>query len=165
MGIAPIGQVHAALAGVIFATPIHPALIPTFLAANTDDLDAVAEHLKQVAASERIFLFHGEMGAGKTTLIQAFCQKMGVTDRMSSPTFSLVNEYESADGPIYHFDLYRVENEAELFDIGLEEYLYSGYICVVEWPEMAPSLFPTKHVSVDIEVDGSTRKISVILQP
>jgi predicted ATPase len=95
VGIAPIGQVHAALAGVIFATPIHLALTTTFIAANTDALDAVAEHLKQVAASERIFLFHGEMGAGKTTLIKAMCQKLGVKDEMSSPTFSLVNEYES----------------------------------------------------------------------
>lgn len=125
----------------------------------------MAEHLQQVAAAERIFLFYGEMGAGKTTLIQAFCQKMGVSDRMSSPTFSLVNEYAGAKEPIYHFDLYRVENEAELFDIGLEEYLYSGYICLVEWPDMAPALFPKKHVSVSIEADGSARKISVILHP
>lgn len=82
-------------------------------------------------------------------------------DDMGSPTFSIVNEYESTVGPIYHFDLYRIEKPEELFDLGAEEYLHSGYLCLVEWPEMAPDLFTEPHVSIFIELDDSVRIITI----
>lgn len=101
------------------------------------------------------------MGAGKTTLIKRLCQKLGVADGTGSPTFSIVNEYRGKDGPIYHFDLYRIEKEAELFDLGHEEYLNSGYLCLVEWPEMAPSLNDEMHVDVRIVADDQVRHITI----
>jgi len=133
----------------------------TFSIRNIEELDAVADHLMRLAQSSRIFLFQGGMGAGKTTLIKILCQKLGVEDETSSPTFSIVNEYEGKNGLIYHFDLYRIEKEEELFDLGLEEYLHSGYLCLVEWPEMAPSLYQEPHVSIRIAQDDALRSITV----
>ena len=106
-------------------------------------------------------LFSGEMGAGKTTLIKQFCKHLGIDDEVSSPTFSLVNEYESSIGPVYHFDLYRIRSEEELFDIGYEDYFFSGYLCLVEWPEMASGLIPEEHVMVNIRVTDGHRTIIV----
>lgn len=105
------------------------------------------------------------MGAGKTTLIKAFCKHLGVEDEVSSPTFSLVNEYEGRDGKIYHFDLYRIQSEEELFDIGYEDYFFSGYLCLVEWPEMASGIIPQNHISVKIRVENDQRIITVTHQP
>lgn len=133
----------------------------TFSIHNIEELDAVADHLIRLSQTSRIFLFQGGMGAGKTTLIKTLCQKLGVEDETSSPTFSIVNEYEGKDGLIYHFDLYRIEKEEELFDLGLEEYLHSGYLCLVEWPEMAPSLYQEPHVSIRIAQDDALRSITV----
>lgn len=101
------------------------------------------------------------MGAGKTTLIKEFCLHLGVSDEVSSPTFSLVNEYQSEVVPVYHFDLYRIRSEEELYDIGYEDYFFSGYLCLVEWPEMAASLIPNKHISVKIRVENDQRTITV----
>ena len=101
------------------------------------------------------------MGAGKTTLIKEFCLHLGVSDEVSSPTFSLVNEYQSEVGTVYHFDLYRIRSEEELYDIGYEDYFFSGYLCLVEWPEMAVSLIPNKHISVKIRVENDQRTITV----
>lgn len=101
------------------------------------------------------------MGAGKTTVIGELCRILGTSNETSSPTFSIVNEYLSDNGPIYHFDLYRIEDEEELFDLGLEEYLHSGYLCLVEWPDMASSFFTGPHISVDITVKEATRTLTV----
>ncbi|MBI1287620.1 MAG: tRNA (adenosine(37)-N6)-threonylcarbamoyltransferase complex ATPase subunit type 1 TsaE [Flavobacteriales bacterium] len=101
------------------------------------------------------------MGAGKTTLIKQFCQFLGIEDEVSSPTFSLVNEYESPIGPVYHFDLYRIRSVEELFDIGYEDYFFSGYLCLVEWPEMASDIIPGNHISVKIRVENDQRIITV----
>ena len=109
-------------------------------------------------------LFSGEMGAGKTTLIKALCEHLGVKDEVSSPTFSLVNEYNSNVGTIYHFDLYRIQSEEELYDIGYEDYFFSGYLCLVEWPEMAETMLPEKHVLVNIRVENDQRIITVTHQ-
>jgi len=128
---------------------------------HIEELDAVADHLVSLSQAAQIFLFQGGMGAGKTTLIKRLCKKMGVKDETGSPTFSIVNEYEGKKGPVYHFDLYRIEKEAELFDLGHEEYLHSGYLCLVEWPEMAPSLYNEPHVSIRIAQDGEVRNITV----
>ena len=101
------------------------------------------------------------MGAVKTTLFKEFCKSIGVNDEVSSPTFSLVNEYESEVGTVYHFDLYRIQSEEELYDIGYEDYFFSGYLCLVEWPEMASEIIPTKHVFVKIRVENDQRLITV----
>jgi tRNA threonylcarbamoyladenosine biosynthesis protein TsaE len=141
------------------------AVTTTYTISTIDELEAVALHLSQLAATAKIFLFKGPMGAGKTTLIKAMCQKLGVKDEMSSPTFSLVNEYKASNGLIYHFDLYRIEREEELFDLGYEEYFYSGYLCLVEWPEMAPSILPQTNVTVAIELHNASRIITVTHHP
>ena len=106
------------------------------------------------------------MGAGKTTFIKALCAELGVTDEVSSPTFSLVNEYHTSSGEkIYHFDFYRIENEEEVYDIGYEEYLYSGHRCFIEWPEMIGGLVPEDAVTIRIEETGPmSRKIELTLQ-
>ena len=121
--------------------------------------------MDQSIKKEKIVLFSGEMGAGKTTLIKEFCHHLGVQDEVSSPTFALVNEYESSIGPINHFDLYRIQSEEELYDIGYEDYFFSGYLCLVEWPEMASGIIPEKHVSVKIRVENNQRLITVTHQP
>ena len=113
---------------------------------------------------KKVILFYGEMGAGKTTLIKALSKTLGVGESTSSPTFSLVNEYETEDGQtVYHFDMYRLRNETEAYDMGLDEYLYSGQWCFIEWPEKIPTLVPQDHTSVRIKAlaDGK-RELSVI---
>ena len=100
-----------------------------------------------------IIAFSGEMGAGKTTFIQALCRNLGISAEVNSPTFSLVNEYFTPEGDsIFHFDLYRIESPEELFDMGYEEYFYSGSLCLIEWPEKAGSLIPEDALKVSIVV-------------
>ena len=110
----------------------------------------------------RVFAFHGSLGAGKTMLIKAICHELGVLDTVTSPTFTIVNEYERPDNrPIYHFDFYRISSLEEVMDIGYEEYFFSGDFCFIEWPEKVKQLLPEKYVYVTIKVDESThsRKI------
>jgi tRNA threonylcarbamoyladenosine biosynthesis protein TsaE len=119
---------------------------------------AAAELLAQ--NPEKVILFNGEMGAGKTTFIKALCAALGVHDVTSSPTFSLVNEYVSDTGEIlYHFDVYRLKNEMEALDMGIEEYLYPGNYCFIEWAEKIPNLVPEKHSVVTLSVlpDGNRK--------
>jgi len=139
-------------------------LTTTFHVSSVSELKPVCEFLKTLSSEEKIILFSGEMGAGKTTLIKQFCPHLGIKDEVSSPTFSLVNEYESAIGPVYHFDLYRIRSEEELYDIGYEDYFFSGYLCLVEWPEMASGIIPTEHVMVNIRVENDQRVITVTNQ-
>ena len=106
------------------------------------------------------FAFHGEMGAGKTTFITALCRRLGVATTMSSPTFSIINEYATTEGnTIYHMDLYRLKNEEEAIAAGVEDALYSGHICLVEWPEKAPGIFPdnTLYCHITIGKDGQRK--------
>src|SRR3954463_14989598 len=111
-----------------------------FHEASLNDLPEVARAFIKDAKNAKIWLFKGEMGAGKTTFIKVLGQAFGVVDAMSSPTFSIVNEYLTKDEKkIYHFDFYRIRNEAEAYDIGTEEYFYSGNQCFIEWPEKIPS--------------------------
>jgi tRNA threonylcarbamoyladenosine biosynthesis protein TsaE len=126
------------------------------------DLHQSATSLLEFAGDQKIFLFEGEMGAGKTTFIKAICDAMGVADVVSSPTFSIVNEYRSAeDKSIYHFDFYRIEDLQEAYDIGYEEYFYSGDICLVEWPEKIRELLPEEYVLVKITATApDTRLLS-----
>lgn len=120
--------------------------------ANTESLPAAAAWLIENAGDKRVFVFQAPMGAGKTTFIKAICAFLQVEDSTSSPTFSIVNEYHSENGPIYHFDFYRLKSEQEAFDLGYEEYFYSGDYCFIEWPEKIPNLIPEDAAIVKIEV-------------
>ncbi|WP_442794223.1 tRNA (adenosine(37)-N6)-threonylcarbamoyltransferase complex ATPase subunit type 1 TsaE [Pelobium manganitolerans] len=127
-----------------------------------DDLPRVADDILQIAEDQKIFMFYGQMGAGKTTLINTLCEKLGTRDKTSSPTFSIVNEYTLEDGSIFHFDFYRLKNQTEAMDFGYEDYFYSGNYCFIEWPEKIPDLWPDNFVKVVIEVLGENkRRISV----
>ena len=98
-----------------------------------------------------VIAFYGSMGAGKTTLIKNLCHRMGVTDEVNSPTFAIVNEYVTEEGEsVYHFDFYRIKKLEEAYDIGYENYFYSGYLCLIEWPEMIEPLLPEKYIRVEI---------------
>jgi tRNA threonylcarbamoyladenosine biosynthesis protein TsaE len=120
----------------------------------TFSLDEIHLAAQQIIDSnpKKIMLFYGEMGAGKTTLIKAIARKLGVNDTTSSPTFSLVNEYLSdTDDLVYHFDMYRLKNEHEAYDMGMDEYLYSEHWCLIEWPEKIPTLIPHEHSTIKIK--------------
>lgn len=127
-----------------------------------EQVDEIAEKLLQHAHNPTIMLFYGEMGAGKTTFIKAFCKALKVKENVSSPTFSIVNEYDSeVYGRIYHFDLYRLHSESEAENLGLSEYLDSGNKCLIEWPEKAPKLLNDRK-TIDFHlrhINPQTRKI------
>ena len=128
-------------------------------------IDSIAKTLVRevLPHSHKVLLFQGTMGAGKTTLIKALCEQLGVGDRVSSPTFSLVNEYQSPSGIIYHFDLYRIEQQQEALDFGIEEYWDSGAWCFVEWAERIPSLLPASYTEVLITpLDEHTRRLTIV---
>ncbi|MBR6826897.1 MAG: tRNA (adenosine(37)-N6)-threonylcarbamoyltransferase complex ATPase subunit type 1 TsaE [Prevotella sp.] len=112
-------------------------------------VDAIGDH--------RVFAFYGSMGAGKTTFIKAVCEQLGVEDVITSPTFAIVNEYETNDRPIFHFDFYRIKRLEEVYDMGYEDYFYSGSLCFIEWPELIEELLPDDAVRVTIteQPDGS----------
>ena len=133
---------------------------------NLGALPDAATQVIAAAGSRRVLLFYGEMGSGKTTLIKAICQQLGVTDATSSPTFAIVNEYLGPDGPLYHFDFYRIKSEREAFDLGYEDYFYSGAYCFVEWPEKIINLLPDDAVRIHITAaaDG-TRRITIDAVP
>ncbi|KAF2080830.1 tRNA (adenosine(37)-N6)-threonylcarbamoyltransferase complex ATPase subunit type 1 TsaE [Flavobacterium sharifuzzamanii] len=129
-------------------------------------LDQIQEVAEQIIASNpnKIILFNGEMGVGKTTLIKQLCKSLGITDATSSPTFSLVNEYQIPSGKkVYHFDFYRIKQETEALDMGVDDYLYSGNWCFIEWSEKIASLIPEEHSTINIELlsDGK-RKLELV---
>jgi len=114
-------------------------------------LPSIAREILEAFPEERIFALYGELGAGKTTLIKAFCKALGVRDLPSSPSFGIIHEYGTENQEqIYHFDFYRIEKPEELLDIGYEEYVYSGQYCFMEWPEKIGGLLPEKFVSIKI---------------
>ncbi len=127
---------------------------------NLSELPTAAAKLLEACKEKRIFAFNGAMGAGKTTFIKAVCKALGVKDTISSPTFSIVNEYVSAGGiKIYHFDFYRINSQDEAYDMGYEDYFYSNAYCFVEWPEKVAELIPPDHVEVNITVKEEQRTI------
>jgi tRNA threonylcarbamoyladenosine biosynthesis protein TsaE len=127
-----------------------------------DELELVAQKVIDQHPS-KVILFHGEMGVGKTTLIKQLCKTLGVTSATSSPTFSLVNEYETIDNQVvYHFDFYRLKNEMEALDMGADDYFYSGNWCFIEWAEKIPSLIPDEHAVITIElVENGKRHLTL----
>ena len=127
-----------------------------------DELELVAQKVID-QKTPKVILFHGEMGVGKTTLIKQLCKTLGVTSTTSSPTFSLVNEYETIDNQVvYHFDFYRLKNEMEALDMGADDYFYSGNWCFIEWAEKIPSLIPDEHAVITIElVENGKRHLTL----
>ncbi len=130
---------------------------------SPDELHPVAARLIEAYGDKRIFAFHGEMGAGKTTFIKTICEYLNVTDTVSSPTFAIVNEYlTDGTGSVFHFDLYRIKSWTEMLEIGYEDYFYSGNYCLMEWPEKIVNLLPedTVHVNIEVSDDGILRTIT-----
>ena len=126
---------------------------------SLNEINNVAE-LIVAAQPNKILLFNGEMGAGKTTFIKQLCKTLGVTEATSSPTFSLVNEYETTDNQlVYHFDFYRLKNETEALDMGVDDYLYSGNWCFIEWAENISNLIPETHSTITIEVLADGKRL------
>lgn len=124
--------------------------------------DAAREFVEQMG-ERRIFAFYGKMGAGKTTFIKSICEELGVEDTINSPTFAIVNEYETREqNTIFHFDFYRIKSLAEVYNMGYEEYLYSGSVCFMEWPELVEELLPDECTRVDIEEnEDGTRTVTI----
>lgn len=121
---------------------------------NLASLPQVAQEIIEVCKDEKIWVFKGQMGAGKTTLIKAIAKEMGVVDLVSSPTFSIVNEYSNEHGQqFYHFDFYRIDDAEEVLEIGVEEYFYSGAYCWIEWAERIPEYIPDTFQLISIQVD------------
>ena len=127
-----------------------------------DEIDKVAVEVIRLL-KHKVVIFRGAMGFGKTTLIKALVRALGSNENVSSPTFSLVNPYELPNGCVYHFDFYRLKNEEEAFDIGFEEYLYSGHWCFIEWAERVAKYLPDAYTIVEITaIDKQTRKLNII---
>ncbi|MBR5850756.1 MAG: tRNA (adenosine(37)-N6)-threonylcarbamoyltransferase complex ATPase subunit type 1 TsaE [Alistipes sp.] len=126
---------------------------------SEEQLKEVAEALIEALDGRTVVALRGEMGAGKTTLVRAVAEYLGVEDQVTSPTFALVNQYEGANGErLFHFDFYRIDDEREAFDLGYEEYFYSGDLCLVEWPEKIERLMPEEVVEVRITVESPTER-------
>ena len=124
---------------------------------NIENIGGAAQQFIENIGEHRVFAFYGKMGAGKTTFIKAICEGLGVSDIITSPTFAIVNEYSASDGPIYHFDFYRIKKLEEVYDMGFEDYFYSGALCFIEWPELIEEVLPEDAVKVTIteNTDGT----------
>ena len=119
---------------------------------SIEEIAVAAKEFVTAMGDRKVFAFYGKMGAGKTTFIKAVCEELGVEDVINSPTFAIVNEYVDVKGePVYHFDFYRIKNLQEVLDIGYEDYVYSGHMCFMEWPELIENLLPDDAVKVTIE--------------
>ena len=128
---------------------------------SLNEIAGAANKLLTEADVYKVFAFHGDMGAGKTTFIHALCEAMNITDVVTSPTFSIINQYKTKEGQtVYHMDLYRIKDENEAINAGVEDCLFSGNTCLVEWPEKAPGVFPDETLHVHItSIDDNTRKL------
>ena len=130
---------------------------------HISEIPIIAEKIIALCKDNKVWVFQGEMGAGKTTLIKAICEKLGIVDAVSSPTFSIVNEYTDEEGDsIYHFDFYRLKYPMEAFDMGVEEYFASGSYCFVEWAERIPMFLPDEFALISIESESDEKRIIAI---
>ena len=126
-------------------------------------IDEVVQNVLEILKTTKVVLFFGHMGAGKTTFINLVCKALGVVDDTSSPTFSIVNEYATQQNEtVYHFDFYRLKSEMEAYDLGYEDYLYSGNVCLIEWPEKIASLIPEDAIEFHINGMGDKRDIKIV---
>ena len=133
-----------------------------FRSESLDDLEQLSNEILMTCTKSQIFTFEGQLGAGKTTLIKSLCRYLGYTDEVTSPTFSLVNEYQTPSSMIYHMDLYRLNSENELLDIGFEEYLDGDAFCFIEWPQIAENLIVQSHYKIKILLNEDlSRKIEI----
>ena len=133
--------------------------MPVTFSYEIDSIDQAAQRILTEAGEEKIWIFQGQMGAGKTTLIKSLAKLFGVVDSVSSPTFGIVNEYQTLSGElIYHFDFYRLNQPEEALDIGAEEYFYSGKICWIEWAEKVAQFLPEKFFLIQIDSETSSRR-------
>jgi len=134
-----------------------------FYANNLQELDEIANQLLEIFGNQKKIVFFGEMGIGKTTLIKSICKALNVQDIVTSPTFSVVNEYQTDIGNvIFHFDFFRIKNKEELLDLGLEEYIYSDNYCLIEWPEKAEGLLDNNFAEIRMTKNEDCRTIKVI---
>lgn len=134
----------------------------TFVVNSVEGLSPVVNYLVDLTKTQQYFLFNAPMGAGKTTFIAKVCEKLGVKDAISSPTYAIVNEYETETSKtIYHFDLYRLNDEMELLDIGIEDMLDNQAFCFIEWPEKILNFLPLPYVEVNIQIQGETRVFTI----
>jgi len=130
---------------------------------SLDEIEQVAQKIL-TENPKKVILFYGNMGVGKTTLIKELAKKLGVNDTTSSPTFSLVNEYHISENQyIYHFDVYRLKSETEALDMGIDDYLYSGNWCFIEWAENIPNLIPDEHSIIKLELMPDTKRRLILL--
>lgn len=127
--------------------------------ATLQDIHEAARQFIDSIGEQRVIAFYGSMGAGKTTFIRAICEELGVKDDVTSPTFAIVNEYAAKEGPVYHFDFYRIKRLEEAYDMGFEDYVFSGNLCLMEWPELIEELLPDDTVRVSITVDDDGQRI------
>lgn len=136
----------------------------TFIAKSAEELDSLAPAILDAIGSNRVVAMDAPMGAGKTTLVKAICRFLGSTSVVNSPTFAIINDYDLPDGKdLYHFDLYRLKDVNEAFNMGFDEYFYSGNYCFVEWPAIAESILPENSSTLRISVnDDGSRTITVL---
>ncbi|MBQ8988447.1 MAG: tRNA (adenosine(37)-N6)-threonylcarbamoyltransferase complex ATPase subunit type 1 TsaE [Prevotella sp.] len=127
---------------------------------NIDHIREAAREFIAQMGDRTVFAFYGNMGAGKTTFIKAVCEELGVDDVITSPTFAIINEYQAREATVYHFDFYRIKKLEEVYDMGYEDYFYSGALCFIEWPELIEELLPEDAVKVSIkEKEDGTRAV------
>ena len=130
---------------------------------SIEEIAVAAKEFVAAMGERKVFAFYGKMGAGKTTFIKAVCEELGVEDVINSPTFAIVNEYVDGQGePVYHFDFYRIKNLQEVMDLGYEDYVYSGHVCFMEWPELIENLLPDDAVKVTIEEELDGGRVLVV---
>ena len=144
---------------------MNDSKVHTIYISHLEKVPAAAKQIIEIIGDNRIVLLRGDLGAGKTTLTQQIVTTLGHTGSTSSPTYSLINEYEGSNGPIYHMDLYRLNDIDEAYDIGLEDYLFSGYYCFIEWPNLLMSMIEGEpYVEIKIEhMEEGARKVEILL--
>ena len=134
----------------------------SFTIKNIEELKEVSNQIIELTSTNTVFCFYGNLGAGKTTLIKLICEKLNVTDSISSPTFPIINEYKTADNKIvYHIDLYRLKSVEEAMNIGIEDYLFSENLCFIEWPDNFESILPDNHIKIKITKFDDYREIVI----